>query len=271
MNKRVALIFVVCIFCVSLMGGCGRKQTQEKKDGEASSVSLRDEEPENGKNVSTEVREVTAAIENASNLPSFELDTKARLKLNGTSINDEYNMKSEIHIVQGENRENMQMTMVSSSDIDDIVSKAFYKDGWYYTDDKNGKNKEEKTADEVLKMVSDVTALVTDASEQIDDMQVEEENGSKVYTYHIPAYLAEDYLRKLSKSAAAEDTALENAKSEVEEVWLVSEVDGDGVLTGQELHISGVIRKAIFKVPAKADITAQFSRTEDTKLDMETW
>lgn len=241
---------------------CGSKNISEAAENVSEA-----EDSEN--NCIEEMEAVVAAIEGASNQPSFRIDTDASLSLNGKSIKGDYHLKSEVHIAQEKEHENMQMSMKSSSDMDDVVTCAYYKDGWYYVDGADGKEKEEKTPEEVMEMISGVTDLVKESAEKIKTVDVTRDGSDTIYCYNLPSYLAEDYLENLLGLVEVDD--LSGAKIRVDQAALKTRVDENGLLKTQTIQISGSVHKAIFTIPAEAEITADFQIPDEEAPEIETW
>lgn len=275
-NMKSVKILILSFLCLILCFGCGKKgdddpealktQPEEtKKETEGSS------DIEDKKDTRTDNEIIADAMEKTSKLSSFKAVTEGSLKLGGKTIKGEFGMNSEVHVVQGEDRQNLQMTMETKLSPGDAVSKAYYKDGWYYADNGNDREKQEKSPDEVLGMVTDITDMVIDASGSLENISVKEDETDKIYSYELPSYIAEDYIEKLMLEMGAEDTILENASTEVESLRLVSIVNTDGILTHQEMSVTGSLKKAIVKVPVEAEIRADFAQTDEKELKMDLW
>ncbi|MDD2959333.1 MAG: hypothetical protein PHR92_12560 [Lachnospiraceae bacterium] len=218
---------------------------------------------------------IISAIQRSSRLPSFQIDTTVNANLNGKVIRAEYNLQSDIHVVQDAAGEKLQMTMVNTSgtgEEDSEVSEAYYKDGWYYSRDSKGNlKKTEKSSEEVMEMVTSITDMVTNASGQVEILKKETDGENTKYTYRIPNYLAEEYLDTMSESQIAEDTALENVTASVESLQLVSTIAPEGLLVRQELELSGAVKKLLFKVPVDVTATAEFQPMQETELEIPLW
>lgn len=274
MKRRRTLLML--LICAALCAGCGQgeKEKQEKEDAQAGTQkeeqndavkSGTDEEP------LTDNEIIAEAMEKTSKLASFHAATKGSLKLGGKTINGEFGMTSDIRVVQGADRENLQMAMETKISPGNAVSTAYYKDGWYYSDDGKRKDKQEKPPEEVLGTVTDITDMVIGASDEIENVSAEESGTDRVYSYELPPYIAEDYIAKLMTEMGAEDTLLDHASVEVESLKLVSTVDENGILTRQKISAVGKLKKAIVSVPVKAKLTAEFAETDEAELEMKLW
>ena len=136
----------------------------------------------------------------------------------------------------------------------------------YYTDDGKRKDKQKKLPEEVLGIITDITNMVIDASDKIENISVKENGADKIYSYELPSYVAEDYIAKLMTEMGAEDTLLEDASADVENLKLTSTVNAKGILVRQEISIAGNLKKAIVSVPVKAQITAEFAETDKKEI-----
>lgn len=273
--KHVRVLLAV-LLCLVLCFGCGKKE--DKKQG---AEGLQSEEAEKGIEAAADdqaetdprtANEIIAnAMEKTSKLAAFKTSTKGSLILGGKTIKGEFGMESQIHVVQGEDRQNLQMTMETKISPVNLLTRAYYKDGWYYTDDGKNKEKQEKSPEEVLGIVTDITDMVIDTSGQIENISVKEDGEDKIYSYELPSYIAEDYIAEMLKKMGAEDTVLEDASVEVESLKLASTVNGDGILIRQEISAAGKLKKAIVSVPVEAELEAGFAETDEKELEMDLW
>lgn len=267
MRKRKMEIIAICAVCIGAfwLNGCRKKEIAKPEAAEEETTQ--DTKEDEKKKAPDDVEKIISAMQKTMALPSFDSHTEALINLKGTFIKGEYSARSDIEIVQGSDAGDFQMTMVSTSDFDSTPAKAYYKDGWYYTDDKNGKQKIEKTADDVMENINTATELVTSAAENIDQIQVSVEGENQVYTYHIPEYLAEEYLERLAQSAA-DSTQLQGAAADVEQLEMISTVNPKGLLVKQEMVLSGSVKKSIIKVPVNVSVTATFKECAKRQLDI---
>lgn len=267
--QRFAL-FLGTLFLISIMAGCSKKEKESadtKTNEEQSETAVQEKSEDEFAEYTPQVRKILQAIEKTSRQSAFDLDTAAVMKLNGNIIKGEYTLNNSISVLQ-EKKSDMEMVMESTSSMDDIVSKAYYKDGWYYTDDANGKKKVEKSSEEVLQNITEITALVKEQAENIDQIQ-EAENGDVVsYTYHIPESAAEFYINQLAESAIAQDSEISGAKVRVDDILLTSVINQNGTLDEQRLTINGTVKKSLFKVPVEAEAAAVFSQRTEKSLSM---
>lgn len=269
-------ILSLSLVCLTLCFGCGKKEVEKPKAAETQAGEVK-EEPENEtdnetrKDSRTDNEIIADAMEKTSKLASFKAATEGSLRLGGKTISGEFGMTSRIHVVQGEDRQDLQMTMETEITPGNIASKAYYEDGWYYVDDGKNKDKQKKSPQEVLGIITDITNMVIIASGKIENISVQEEGTDRIYSYGLPSYIAEDYIARLMTEMGAEDTIFENASTEVESLRLVSRVNADGLLTRQEIVAAGTMKKAIVSVPVEAQITADFEETDEKELHMELW
>lgn len=268
--KMMALLLV----CLTLCIGCGKKEVEKPEVAETQASEVKKEsengtDSETGKDSRTDNEIIADAMEKTSNLASFKVVTEGSLRLGGKTISGEFGMTSRIHVVQGEDRQNLQMTMETEITPGSIASKAYYKDGWYYVDDGKNRDKQEKSPQEVLGIITDITDMVIKASDKIENINVQEEGTDKIYSYELPSYIAEDYIARLMTEMGAGDTILEDASTEVESLKLVSTVNADGVLARQEILAAGAFKKSIVSVPVEAQMTADFEETDEKELHME--
>lgn len=267
-------MLLLSLLCLTLCFGCGKKEEEDREAAPSAPEEVK-KEAEDGADsqAATESRtdnEIIAdAMEKTSKLPAFKTSTKGSLTLGGKTIKGEFGMESLIHVVQGEDRQNLQMTMETKITPGDTVTKAYYKDGWYYADDGKNQDKQEKSPDEVLGIVTDITDMVVSASDQIEDISVREDGTDKIYSYGLPSYVAEEYISDLMPKMGVEDTVLEDASVDVESLELVSTVNAEGILVRQEVSIAGKLKKAIVSVPVKAAIAAEFAETDEKELQTE--
>ncbi len=266
---RIIKMLVLSLICLTLCFGCG------KKGDEKSAKAQEEEVEEEAKDAADGAAEpdsrthnaiIAEAMEKTSKLASFETVTEGSLKLGGKTIKGEFFMTSRIQVVQGEDRQNLEMSMETEINPGKVVSKAYYKDGWYYTDDGKRKDKQKKLPEEVLGIITDITNMVIDASDKIENISVKENGADKIYSYELPSYVAEDYIAKLMTEMGAEDTLLEDASADVENLKLTSTVNAKGILVRQEISIAGNLKKAIVSVPVKAQITAEFAETDKKEI-----
>ncbi len=260
---------MVVIGLVMLLGTACQKEEAPKETVQISKETIKEAETQDEETRNKNA--VLSALTKASQSSSFQLNTQMDLELNGTLVNQDYQMLSEIHVVQGKNMENLQMTMTNTNGSDGTVSKAYYKDGWYYTDDYNGQNKEEKSASDVMKTVNQVTNLIINDADLLTDVQKETSGTNQVFTYTIPADTVEDYFSQLTDSAEAQNTMLAGAKANVENIQLTTTVGQDGVLVQQTLSMEGRVSKSVIDVPANVDIIADYKTTQEDQLDIPTW
>lgn len=267
-------ILLLSLCCLMLCSGCGKKEQEKeskaKVQEDASKKEPEDKAGDEAKPDSRTDNEIIAdAMEKTAKLPSFQVSSEGSLKLGGKTISGEFGMSSEIHVVQGDDGQDLKMTMETRINPGNTVSKAYYKDGWYYADDGKNRIKEEKSPKEVLGIVTVITDMIRDASDQIENIRIEEDGADKIYSYELPAYLAEDYIVRLIGEMGTQDKILENASAQVENVTFVSRINAEGVLVRQEISADGTLKKAIVSVPAKAGITAEFTETDETELQIE--
>ncbi len=265
-GRRIQVMISICI-SIMLLSGCGKKN-QEQKAVKESKVHVEKEEKEESQELSKEVKELVEAIQETSKLGAFDLHTTANITLKGTTIQGTYQQQSNIQVIRDVINDDIQMTMESTTNTDDSTSYAYYKEGWYYTDDKNGKTKVQKTTAEVMGSITDISNLVTEEASFIEHMQVTKDAENWVYTYHIPDYKVEQYLEKFTQSGAVNDTELSGSKAEVEQLKLCSTINPKGFLIKQEMTAIGTIKKSIFKVPVEATIIAEFYNSDKTELIM---
>lgn len=271
--KAVKLL-ILFLLCLTLCFGCGKKEGEKQETKKSTSDEAKEKDKsaaDNDGDTRADHEIIAEAMEKTSKLASFKADTKASLKLGGKTINGEFGAESQIHVVQSDGAQNLQMTMETRISPGDMVSKSYYKDGCYYLDDGKKKYKQEKAPEEVLGIVTDITKMVIESSDKIEDISVEQSGKEKVYSYGLPSYIAADYAAKLMKEMGAEDTVLEDVSHEIEEIRLSSTVNEGGVLTRQEISAAGELKKAILVVPVEAKITAEFTETDDKELKMELW
>lgn len=270
------LIFALCIITISFTGCQKQKekieetqleeQSEEAVDEEKTAEGLVSEEELSG--LPQDVADLMRALNKTAGSYGLGIVTDADLSLNGKLIQGTYGMQAEVQLLRDSKTDDLEMVMNSTSDLDGAAAHAYYKDGWYYTDDANGKLKEEKSNEEVWDSVTEITGLVVDSADSIEQMEVSQENGSTVYRYQIPAGMAEDYLNQMIAKVAVQNTDLKGAKVEVESVEMESTVDKDGMLTGQKMTLSGEAKKSILKVPAEAVVNVSFSKIETDFLEM---
>lgn len=262
MRKLIAGIFAVSIWC-TIASGCSWWEKEESQKELAATEAIATEistEPQLPKDVA----EMVAAIQKTAALEAFRLDTKAEINLNGKLIAGRYIIDSNIEILNEEKEDNLLMKMETNSDMNGEISNAaaYYEDGWYYTEDEEGIKKEEKSPEDVLEGVTDITAMVIDAAEKIQDMKVTEEGNKRVYTYTIPAYEAEKYFALVIDTLAQDNPDIAGATAEVETIKLVSKVNKKGMLVQQNLALGGSVMQTIFKIPAEIQITAAFEEID---------
>ncbi|MDD3218716.1 MAG: hypothetical protein PHC41_08420 [Lachnospiraceae bacterium] len=270
------LIFALCIITISFTGCQKQKekieetqleeQSEEAVDEEKTAEGLVSEEELSG--LPQDVADLMRTLNKTAGSYGLGIVTDADLSLNGKLIQGTYGMQAEVQLLRDSKTDDLEMVMNSTSDLDGAAAHAYYKDGWYYTDDANGKLKEEKSNEEVWDSVTEITGLVVDSADSIEQMEVSQENGSTVYRYQIPAGMAEDYLNQMIAKVAVQNTDLKGAKVEVESVEMKSTVDKDGMLTGQKMTLSGDAKKSILKVPAEAVVNVSFSKIETDFLEM---
>lgn len=273
---KLIKMMALSLVCLTLCIGCGKKEVEKPKAAEAQAGEVKKEsenetDSETGKDSRTDNEIIADAMEKTSKLASFKAVTEGSLRLGGKTISGEFGMTSKIHVAQGEDRQNLQMTMETEITPGNIVSKAYYKDGWYYVDDGKNKDKQEKSPQEVLGIITDITDMVIKASDKIENISVQEEGTDKIYSYELPSYIAEDYIARLMTEMGAQDTILEDASTEVESLKLVSTVNADGILARQEILAAGTLKKSIVSVPVEAQMTADFEETDEKELHMELW
>lgn len=273
---RIAKILLLPLICLMVCSGCGHNEadTQEKVKSQTEGTKEAAEDTAQGKgdmDSRTDNEIIAEAMEKTATLASFKAFTKGSLKLGGKTINGEFGMEAKIQAVQGEDRQDLQMAMETRLSPGDAVSTAYYKDGWYYTDDGKKKDKQQKPQDEVFGIIMDITDMVIDASGDIENIRVEEDGADKVYSYELPSFIAEDYIAKLLAQTGAEDMLPGHASVEVESLSLVSTVNKQGFVSRQKITASGKFKKAIVVVPVKAQMTADFEETDVQELKMELW
>lgn len=267
-------MLILSSICLTLCFGCGKKE-DEKQDAAKTQTEEAKKESENeaggvtGMDSRTDNEIIADAMEKTSKLASFKTITEGSLSLGGKTINGEFGMTSEIHVVQGEDRQNLQMTMETVVNPGNTVSKTYYKDGWYYVNDGKNQDKQEKSPEEVLGIITDITDMVVKASDKIENISVTDDGTDKVYSYELPSYIAEEYIAGLMTEMGAEDTILEGASTQVESLELVSTVNAEGLLVRQEISAAGNLKKAIVSVPVEAQMTAEFTETDEKELHME--
>lgn len=266
---RIIKMLMLSLICLTLCFGCGKKEEEKPAKAQEEEVEEETKDAADGAaepDSRTDNEIIAEAMEKTSKLASFETVTKGSLKLGGKTINGEFFMNSRIQVVQGEDRQNLEMSMETEINPGKVVSKAYYKDGWYYTDDGKSKDKQKKSPEEVLGIITDITDMVIDASDKIENISVEENGADKIYSYELPSYAAEDYIAKLMTEMGAEDTLLEDASADVENLKLTSTVNAEGLLVRQEISIAGNLKKAIVSVPVEAQITAEFTETDEKEI-----
>lgn len=271
---KVIKILALTFLCAALCCGCKEKKDEKQGNVNIPSEKMGQETEDKApkRHDSRPPNEIIAeAMEKTSKLNSFQAVTEGSLKLGGKTINGEFGLKSKIHVVQGGDRQKLQMTMETRINPGDIISKAYYKDGWYYVDDGKEKHKQEKGPKEVLGIVTDITDMVIDASDKIENVRVEEDGTDRIYTYGLPSYAAEDYVTKLLKETGADASLFEDVAKEFESIQFVSRINEEGILTRQEAIVSGELKKAIIVIPVDAKIAAEFTETDDKELKMELW
>lgn len=276
---KLVKVLMVSLLCLALCFGCGKKEDKAPENAGTSSEELKETNNTEANPADSEMEEdirpdneiIAEAMEKTSKLASFKAVVEGNLKLGGKTINGEFGMESQIQVVQGEDRKNLQMTMETRINPGTTVSKAYYKDGCYYMDDGQNREKLSKSPEEVLGIITDITDMVTKASDKLENISVKEDGADKIYSYELPSYIAEDYIAKLMTEMGAEDTILDNASAEVESLKLVSTVSAEGILTRQEVLAAGKIKRAIVSVPVEAQITAEFAETDEKELKMELW
>lgn len=266
---RIIKVLMLSLICLTLCFGCGKKE--DKKPAKAQEEEVKEEAKDAADGAAepdsrTDNEIIAEAMEKTSKLASFETVIEGSLKLGGKTINGEFFMTSRIQAVQGEDRQNLEMSMETEINPGKAVTKAYYKDGWYYTDDGKSKDKQKKSPEEVLGIITDITDMVMDASDKIENISVKESGADKIYSYELPSYAAEDYIAKLMTETGAKDTLLEDASADVENLALTSTVNAEGLLVRQEISIAGNLKKSIVSVPVKAQITAEFAETEEKEI-----
>lgn len=268
---KLIKMLILSLVCLTLCFGCGKKEDEKPEAAKTQEDKVKKESGAEADNVTaadsrTDNEIIAEAMEKTSKLASFKAITEGSLKLGGKTISGEFGMTSQIHVVQGEDRQNLQMTMETEITPGNIASKAYYKDGWYYVDDGNNKDKQEKSPEEVLGIITDITDMVVGASDKIENVSVKEDGTDKIYSYGLPSYIVEDYIAKMMTEMGAEDTILKNASTEVEDLKLVSKVNAEGILVRQEIMAAGTLKKAIVSVPVEAQLTADFEETDEKEL-----
>ena len=272
---RIMKIWLLSLLCLSLCFGCGQKEDKDQEALKAQTKKAEEEtenDTESGADTDphTDNEIIAEAMETTAKLASFKTDTEGSLRLGGKTINGEFGMESQIQVVQGDGQD-LQMTMETRISPGNAVTRAYYKDGWYYLNDGKKKDKQEKAPKEVLGIVTDITDMVIEASDQIANISVKEEGADRIYSYELPSYIAEDYIARLMTELGAEDTVLDHASTEVESLSLVSTVNEDGILSRQEIFAAGKLKKAIVSVPVEAQIAADVKETDEKELEMELW
>lgn len=274
--KIAGKLWILLLLCLVLCAGCGRKDAERQEsektqtDGQKKQAGGTVQEKADADS-RADNETITDAMKKTADLVSFKAVTKGDLILGGKTLNGEFGMESTIQAVQGKDKDNLQMIMETRLSPGNAVSMAYYKDGWYYTDDGKRKNKQEKSQEEVLGIITDITDMVIDASDEIENISSEEDGTDKIYSYELPSYIAEDYIDKLMAEMGAEETILNQVSVEVESLKLVSAVNKEGILTSQEIFAAGKVKKAIVAVPVEAHITVDFQETEEQELTMELW
>lgn len=266
-------LWILLLICLVLCPGCVRKD-DEKQESAKSQAEVQTGDAAEGKaeaDSRPDNEVITDAVKKTAKLAAFKADTTGNLKLGGKTLKGEFGIKSNIQAVQGKDGRDLQMIMKTRLNPGNAVSMAYYKDGWYYTDDGKRKSKQEKPREEVLGIITDITDMVIDASGEIEDVSVKEDGSDQIYSYGLPSYIAENYIDKLMTEMGAEETFLEHASVEVESLRLVSVVDKEGILSSQEISVVGELKKAIVVVPVEAHISADFQETREQELKMELW
>ena len=213
-----------------------------------------------------EMSDLVAQLQETIHQPAFSLHTQATLSLNGFFIRGTYSLNSDIQIRQGENEEDLQMLMVSSSSLDDVVTTSYYKDGLYHKIVNDTETVKEMQAGEVLSLISEITDLVMDTAAQIPSAEIYEEDGATVYSYELGKESAQEYLDQALEQLHMEK--LEGAVIKVQSAALLSRVGESGLLTGQELSIEGSVSQSIFTIPADAEVVVTFC-AEDPAVPLE--
>ena len=269
-RKIYSAILVMTTFTL-MFSGC-KKQEGAKVEAEMPKSEVETEEVvEEDNGLSEEAQAIVDAIQNTLDLPAFEMKSDILMNLNGKKVNMTGELHSETEIVQGKKPEDLQMLMETTSNLGKGTAFAYYKDGIYYTDDENGKNKVEKSPEEALQTVTDITAMVTEAAGEITDVTVTQDGDNAVYSYNVPAYIAESYLEEVIESKMAEGTPISGAKVNVDSLQMVSTVDASGCLAKQEIVMQGEVKKSIIKVPADANVTATFKKSKNTSVAVPAW
>ncbi len=271
---KLIKVLMISLFCLVLCFGCGKKEEDGHKAVKSQSDEAEKEiQNEQDSQIETDTRTgneiIVEAMEKTLKMPSFKADTEGSLKLGGKTINGEFGMDSRIHVVQGEDGQNLQMTVETELNPGNAVSKAYYKDGWYYMGDGKNQQKLKKSPEEVLSVITDITDMVTETSDKIENLRIKEDGTNKIYTYELPSFIAEDYIVRLMAQMGTEDTIFENTSVQIDSLEFVSEVDKEGVLARQEIKVLGTLEKSIVSVPAEARITAEFTQTDEKDLQME--
>lgn len=274
--KIARKLWILLLICLILCPGCVRKD-DEKQEGAKSQAEKAEEqagdaaEDKADEDSRPDNEVITDAVKKTAKLASFKAVTTGNLKLGGKTLKGEFGMESNIQAVQGKDGQDLQMIMETRLNPGNAVSMAYYKDGWYYTDDGKRKSKQEKPQEEVLGIITDIMDMVIDASDEIEDVSVKEDGSDQIYSYGLPSYIAENYIDKLMTEMGAKETFLEHASVEVESLRLVSVVDKEGILSSQEISVVGELKKAIVVVPVEAHISADFQEASEQELKMELW
>ena len=233
---------------------CGRKQEAETSTEAVTTEAAAEPETE----APAPMAPVLEAVDLTMAERAFAMKTVSEIHVEGNIASGDYQIDSDVSVLQGDDPEDLQMTAVSSSDMDDIVTKVWYKDGIYHTDNGEEATEEEKNPEEVLELVENITIMVKEAAGVIDEVETRTlDDGSTQYSYEVPDYIVEDYMEEASAQLDIEE--MKSADLEVDTASFTTVVGKDGTVTSQKLEMEGKAHVAILAIPIRLEVTAEFS------------
>ena len=193
--------------------------------------------------------------------PAIRVKNNTTLHLKGKLIHGTRYIASDIHLRDADNESmQMQMRTKTTEKKHSETSNAYYTDGWYLTDTPDESFRIAKTPERVLSFVSFLSGILTDASDDLQDMQVSQKNQTTIYRFTMPPELASMYFDQIIAQASMDTPELKHVTGEVSSIRLTCTVsDKTGLLIRQQAKLTGTVSKSIFTIPASLNADTSFN------------
>lgn len=191
----------------------------------------------------------------------FHTNTDATLHLKGHLIKGTRKIHSDIDILHATESDKMQMDMNTatiSGKKNETTHSAYYQ-GWYCTDSKKKHIRTERSEESVLSLVTFISDILSDATDQIEHLTIKKEGDDTIYQFSLPHDIATDYFCQMVEQASLDTKELRNVSGEVKKLLMTCRLNKKGILIEQTASISGKVSRSIFSIPISLQETSTFS------------